>query len=198
MDSPQVLRAGTTDNRGPRRPSTAARPRHRRQPGPGLGNSESTSRKRRRRKGLPRLPRLRSGHGALLRGIVGPWGRPERGRRVRRERRRVDKASRQLRQKDARGARRRPRAKVARVPRRSSSTTPASSWMRRPTSTASPRRRASLAVNFEGAMNVTTAFLPLLADDATVVNVSSRQAARTLGFWSRDIGTSSRATTSRL
>jgi len=42
--------------------------------------------------------------------------------------------------------------------------------------------RTSLAVNFEGAVNVTTAFLPLLADDATVVNVSSRQAARTLGF----------------
>ena len=50
------------------------------------------------------------------------------------------------------------------------------------TSTASRRPPRALAVNFEGAMNVTTAFLPLLADDATVVNVSSRQAARTLGF----------------
>ena len=37
-------------------------------------------------------------------------------------------------------------------------------------------------MNFDGAVNVTEAFLPLLADDATVVNVSSRQAARTLGF----------------
>lgn len=42
--------------------------------------------------------------------------------------------------------------------------------------------RRSLEVNFEGAVNVTAAFLPLMADDATVVNVSSRAAARTLGL----------------
>ena len=53
-------------------------------------------------------------------------------------------------------------------------------------------------MNFEGGYGCDNSFLPLLADDATVANVSSRQAARTLGFLSRDIATSSRATTSRL
>lgn len=42
--------------------------------------------------------------------------------------------------------------------------------------------RRSLEVNFDGAVDVTAAFLPLMADDATVVNVSSRAAARTLGL----------------